>query len=320
MGFGSGLRQLAADVVESGSVLGLDHVSSPEQVAAVLGCTEGETRGSGELFRDHGLLEFAWQREGAGSPWRGVRMSAQLHRPAGGRPCAVEAALVERYGPLRGPLPFEELAAEAARRGTALVEVPGAGPGSRAFWAPQGLVSVLVLDGDAAGGPGGVHALHTPTAAEWVAWRGAPDAYRAHRDRVDALAAAPPARADAWPGPDAGPEVYRRVLATLRRRGRERPDLSAGASAAYGRVLARARERGVLDPAEAAVLAALGDGEPEAVVRDCLAAMPGGPAVGAELRRGRDLLAAARRWAPRLAPGDLSDRLHAVARRWGVDV
>jgi hypothetical protein len=69
-----------ADVLCSGSVLGLDAHSTPEQVTAVLGTTFGEYRSRGAMIRDFGLVEFTWERRRADRMWRGVGFAVQIHR------------------------------------------------------------------------------------------------------------------------------------------------------------------------------------------------------------------------------------------------
>ncbi|MEV6209758.1 hypothetical protein [Kitasatospora sp. NPDC051914] len=316
-----GLLESAADVLETGTVLGLDHVSSPAQVEAALGRTDGETAMPGQLFRDHGLAEFCWQRDRPAGPWLGWAYSLQLHR-ANTEWAVTEPALVERYGPLTGLLPFEELAAEAGRRGLPLVELPAASPGCREYWQPSTSVSVLVIGGGYGVEPeeiGTVHRIGGPVTPEHLLRRGAHERVKAFKQAADHLAAAPPDGRRRWLA-NRPPELpaeelwWRRMLAALRTRRHDRPQDADALADAYLWLLDEARARGTLDALQTALLRADLDHPASAdrTVRECLALLTD----STPTRTARDLLAAARPHLPRLTDPALvaALRSHAAAR------
>ncbi|WP_328914445.1 MULTISPECIES: hypothetical protein [unclassified Streptomyces] len=90
-----------ADVLRSGTVLGLDAHSMPEQVTAVLGKDFGEHRTREAMIRDYGLIEFTWERGRADRTWRAVGFAVQVHRLETGGTEAVNPAIRAAYGPGR---------------------------------------------------------------------------------------------------------------------------------------------------------------------------------------------------------------------------
>ncbi len=140
-----------ADLVTTGTVLGLDHTSDLDEVVAVLG--DGLTKplhDDPELWEyqitDTGLVEFGWCRPGAGHPWEVTHFGAQAHRleflkGRAGR------ALVDRYGKFRRkPLRFADLDAAVRERGFALVPDPAAGD-DHACESGSGISVVTSADG-----------------------------------------------------------------------------------------------------------------------------------------------------------------------------
>jgi len=105
-------------------VLGADRTWSPEQVAELLGDDYGENISSSRstMWRDHGLVEFFWQRGGTGEPWVGTHFSVQAHRLDD--PGTVNPVIRERYGAFPGPVAFDEVVALLTDRGVPLTEVP----------------------------------------------------------------------------------------------------------------------------------------------------------------------------------------------------
>ncbi|GAA2677933.1 MULTISPECIES: hypothetical protein [Actinosynnema] len=125
-----------ADLVTTGTVLGLDHTSGVDEVVAVF----GDRVAPGRPSPSTPLVDFAWSRGPLG--WEVDRCEAQAHRLGylGGR---VGDPLVARYGPFRHePLPLDELVDAVGARGFALVELTGPGARHRELLAPASGVVV----------------------------------------------------------------------------------------------------------------------------------------------------------------------------------
>lgn len=187
-----GVLELAVDVVARGEVLGVDHTSGPERVARILGETSAENRARRSMWRDHGRVDFFWERARGESVWRGTHFTVQLHRLAWGGPELAAAPLRAEYGPLRAPLRFEALRSALADVGVDLVELPGGDPGSCEYWQPESAVQVLVADD----GRGEVSALVSPLRAGSVAGRLADELV--WEQRIGHLLGAGEARRRAW--------------------------------------------------------------------------------------------------------------------------
>ena len=142
------LLDFAADIVATGTVLGVDASSSPDQVAGILGDHFAETRRHGLMWRDWGVTEFFWQRGAGAVPWRGTHFSVQIHRLAA-NPDAAEVPTKARFGTFESSLPFADLRAALNSRGVELVEIPPAGAGIHEYWQPDTQVVVLVDHGAA---------------------------------------------------------------------------------------------------------------------------------------------------------------------------
>ncbi|WP_431682946.1 hypothetical protein [Kitasatospora sp. KL5] len=213
-------------------------------------------------------------------PWLGWSYGLQLHR-ANTVWAMAEPALVERYGPLTGLLPFDDLAAEAGHRDLPLVELPAASPGCREYWQPSTSVSVLVIEGGYGVEPeeiGTVHRIGGPVTPEHLLWRCAHERVRAFKQTADHLAAAPPAGRERWlanrpPELPADELWWRRMLAALRMRRHDRPQNAGALADAYLWLLDEARARGTLDTLQTALLCADLDHPASAdrTVRECLA-------------------------------------------------
>nr|WSX75534.1 hypothetical protein OH826_17590 [Streptomyces sp. NBC_00899] len=67
-----------AQVVGRGTVHGLDCSSTPDQVTARLG-DFGENLRHNLMWRDHGLVEFTWERPSRNEPWQGCQFTVQCH-------------------------------------------------------------------------------------------------------------------------------------------------------------------------------------------------------------------------------------------------
>ena len=141
-----------ADLLTTGTVLGLDHTSSPAEVERVYGPAATVDAPSGRIT-DGGLVEFGW--------WEGrvTYFGAQVHRLEFG--VGKDDPLVGRYGPFRSVLDVDDLLAAARARGFAPEEAPRWGAGNAGYAEyrePSTGVGVLYLvDPDEAGerGPAG---------------------------------------------------------------------------------------------------------------------------------------------------------------------
>ncbi|MFH8407110.1 hypothetical protein ACH4FX_20280 [Streptomyces sp. NPDC018019] len=169
------------DVISTGTVLGARPTDSPERVTGILGPDYAEnSAGDGSMWRDYGMVEFSWQRDGAGRPWAGHHFTLQVHRLArsGGGGKDVNEVIRARYGRFARHVRFSTLRQRLEKRGAALLEIPGyAGnaPYYRTYWQPDSLVSVTVI---AARGEystperariGDVYTIGSPVTAEEVA-------------------------------------------------------------------------------------------------------------------------------------------------------
>ncbi|MBC2875990.1 MULTISPECIES: hypothetical protein [Streptomyces] len=136
------------DVVTTGTVLGLRPADSPERVAEVLGPDFGDNVHEYGLCRDHGLTEFHWIRESAGSPWEAHHFTLQVHRLTHRGREFLEPVLRERYGRFTPRLRFAKLRRLLERRGVPLVEIPedpANAPYYRTFWQPESEVEISVI-------------------------------------------------------------------------------------------------------------------------------------------------------------------------------
>nr|WTB32322.1 hypothetical protein OG781_25130 [Streptomyces sp. NBC_00830] len=133
-----------ADVLRSGTVLGLDAHSTPEQVTAVLGSDFGEYRTRGAMIRDFGLVEFTWERRRADRTWRGMGFAVQVHRLDTAGTEVVNPAIRAAYGMFPTVLPrLGEVRALPEAERWPLRELPGADSEFRELWQPESGVSVL---------------------------------------------------------------------------------------------------------------------------------------------------------------------------------
>ena len=142
-------------------MLGADHTWSPERVASLLGDDCGANPSDYSLGRDHGLVEFFWQRPGPGHPWAGTHFSVQAHRLRYGDPELVNPAIRERYGAFPGTVAFDEVGALLAERGVPLAEVPDPDE-MRAYRQPGSRTTVYVVAGSYYGRAGDVYKVQSP--------------------------------------------------------------------------------------------------------------------------------------------------------------
>ncbi|WP_284747218.1 hypothetical protein [Amycolatopsis sp. RTGN1] len=145
-------------------MLGADHTWSPERVAELLGDDYGDNPSKHFLARDHGLVEFFWQRSGPGQPWAGTHFSVQAHRLRTPGPEVVGPVLSERYGVFPASVAFADVAALLDARGVPLAEVPyPADPDEmRTYWQPGSGTGVYVVAGSYYGTAGDVYKVISP--------------------------------------------------------------------------------------------------------------------------------------------------------------
>ncbi|MEV4053378.1 hypothetical protein AB0J55_19485 [Amycolatopsis sp. NPDC049688] len=145
-------------------MLGADRTWSPEQVAELLGDDYGDNPSQRSLGRDHGLVEFFWQRPGPRSPWNGTHFSVQAHRLRLRDPELVNRVIRERYGPFAGTVPFDEVAAVLTERGVPLAEVPYRPDPEeiRTYWQPGSRTMVSVVAGTYYGRAGDLYKITSP--------------------------------------------------------------------------------------------------------------------------------------------------------------
>ncbi|GIH28668.1 hypothetical protein Aph01nite_69780 [Acrocarpospora phusangensis] len=95
-----------ADLLITGTVLGLDHTSTLAEVEDTL----GHDRRFADLVCDFGLVEFGWWRKRSEDDWAVLYFGAQTHRlPGFTEDEPVEDALVRHYGPFRQWLDLDEV-------------------------------------------------------------------------------------------------------------------------------------------------------------------------------------------------------------------
>ncbi|MFG1644609.1 hypothetical protein ACGFMK_30360 [Amycolatopsis sp. NPDC049252] len=146
-------------------MLGADHTWSPERVANLLGDDYGDNPSDYSLGRDHGLVDFFWQRHGPKQPWTGTHFSVQAHRLRVGDPELISPVLRERYGVVPALVPFADVAALLEARGVPLVEkpYPVAPDEMRTYWQPGSRTLVSVVAGSSYGRAGDVYKVVNPS-------------------------------------------------------------------------------------------------------------------------------------------------------------
>ncbi|WP_285704584.1 hypothetical protein [Microtetraspora sp. NBRC 16547] len=176
-----------ADLMITGTVLGVDHTSELADVEEVLGRDHTFEAPSG-MISDFGLVEFGWWRDRPQDKWAVIYFGAQTHRlPWLTSGDEVEAALVDRYGGFRPRLDFGELHDAVQARGFTLQERPSYNEGCVDYWEPtskMGLIAVSDPDewDEPPGtvlkmlGPGGRYA--------WRSFQGREQAFRGYADHV----------------------------------------------------------------------------------------------------------------------------------------
>jgi hypothetical protein len=136
-----------ADVLITGTVLGVDAELGPDLATAVLGAGYAENDNDWSFWRDYGLVEIAWQRRSGGRGWEGMFFMLQTHRLTGRRPI-VNSAVKAEYGGFRQfkrPLMLAELQAELDRRGAPLSSRGEPESGYQEYWQTDSEMSVLAV-------------------------------------------------------------------------------------------------------------------------------------------------------------------------------
>ncbi|WP_106403154.1 hypothetical protein [Actinocorallia populi] len=274
--------EFAIDVVVRGSVLGADHTGSPEDVTRILGATPAENRGRNQMWRDHGLVDFFWER-GPGRPeWRGTHFTVQLHRLSSAGAGIAAGPIRESYGSLQASLRFADLQAALADLGVDLVELPSRNEGYREYWQPDSTVHILAADGE-------VDRIVAPLRAEAVArmFTDAP----VGRQRVRHLLQASDQQRLAWidrhrPNARDAANWWLCLFLDIEHMVHRNADQRVPAARLYLWAVRRSHEDGVFEAGETAIRVAtfgfpgsaadLTDVLPTAdqIVRDCLDALP----------------------------------------------
>ncbi|SEF35112.1 hypothetical protein SAMN05421837_107742 [Amycolatopsis pretoriensis] len=131
-------------------------------MASLLGDDYGDNPSKHSLGRDHGLVEFFWQRDQG--PWQGTHFSVQAHRLRLRDPQLVNPVIRDRYGDFPAPVPFEEVGELLAGRAVPLDEVPYAPDPDeiRAYRQPASRTVVYVVAGTYYGNAGDVYKVVSP--------------------------------------------------------------------------------------------------------------------------------------------------------------
>lgn len=279
--------KFAVDVVVQGAVLGADHTSSPEDVDRILGATPAENRSQGQMWRDHGLVEFFWESDPGQSTWRCTHFTVQLHRLRSTGPETAADSIRESYGPLDASLRFADLRAALADLGVDLVDLPSMNEGYREFWQPDSAVHIIAADDDE------VERLIAPLRAEVVACmsREVP----VDQQRIRHLLQASEQRRSAWidrhrPDPQDAANWWLRLFLQIEQVIHNRADQRVPTTFLYLWAVRRSQEEGTFTAAETAIRVAafssslrfhgyasdLAEVLPPAdqIVRDCLSALP----------------------------------------------
>lgn len=194
-----------AEVLCSGTVLGLDAHSAPEEVTAVLGEEFGEHRTRRAMVRDFGLVEFSWERTSAERPWQALGFAVQPHRLETAAPELAGPALRAAYGAFTAAPPrLADVRALLDPQLWPLDELPFPEVEFRQVWQPlSGSVVLLGPRKDARTAPLDtlpVYRIGAPHARGRAALRAtaAPSERSPALDRLDHLLALPPEARSGW--------------------------------------------------------------------------------------------------------------------------
>ncbi|TKK85255.1 hypothetical protein FDA94_26665 [Herbidospora galbida] len=134
-----------ADLVVTGTVLGLDHTSERPDVEAVFG-REFAADVPRDVISDFGLVEFGWARGGPRRTWEVAYFGAQAHRlPELTADHGIESVLVERYGAFPSRLDAGELLSAVRARGFALRERSSHDDGCVEYGEPTSRIGFLAV-------------------------------------------------------------------------------------------------------------------------------------------------------------------------------
>lgn len=129
-----------ADVVQSGTIMGLDANLGPDAATAILGPDFGENRSRRILWRAYGLVELSWYLRERGLGLSGEHWAVQARRLEHGEE-VVNDAIAARYGRFGGLQNFDELRDELKRRNVELVQL------NDAYWQPDAQVKLYLWEG-----------------------------------------------------------------------------------------------------------------------------------------------------------------------------
>ena len=129
-----------ADVIRTGTVLGVDWTFSPDEVAQTFGMDPAINRHGQHLWHDYGLVEYFWEQNADGR-WRGTHFSVQVHRLNNQRGYEIPQVIAEHGTPPPG-VDFDALTAELT---VPLVAVRSSDDDFNAFWQPDSTVFVFVV-------------------------------------------------------------------------------------------------------------------------------------------------------------------------------
>ncbi|MFJ7216636.1 hypothetical protein [Amycolatopsis sp. NPDC098790] len=126
-------------------------------MASLFGDDYGDNPSKHFLVRDHGLVEFYWER--VERHWVGTHFSVQAHRLRYAEPELVNRVIRDRYGAFPGPVTFAEVGGLLADRGVPLREVPYPAEAGelRAYWQPDAGIVISVVEGSYYGRAGDLY-------------------------------------------------------------------------------------------------------------------------------------------------------------------
>ncbi len=135
-----------ADVIETGTVLGVDANLGPDVAADVFGANTGENRFSENFWHVYGFLEIFWLKRPSAPGYQGHHFTVQADRFGGLDARFISKAVRSRYGlsPFKRPLHFAELKPELDRRGVSLVPTTR-DDDYQTYLQPESGVTVMVL-------------------------------------------------------------------------------------------------------------------------------------------------------------------------------
>ncbi|MFI6100646.1 hypothetical protein ACIA8G_34280 [Lentzea sp. NPDC051213] len=128
-----------ADVVQTGTIMGLDANLGPDAASAVLGDGFGENWSSRVYWRAYGLVDLSWYRRERGLGLQGEHWSVQAHRLERDD-AMVDDAIAARYGRFAGPQMFDELQQELTNRGVELIKLEK----REQYWQPDAQTTLHV--------------------------------------------------------------------------------------------------------------------------------------------------------------------------------